>query len=1020
MHSRGLVDPEKRNLSRRGCATRIGAVLLTTLGACAPDVVQNPAPGPAIVVEFDLAATPPVAPVPNDLALASGKIVVPPAPTDTPAQTEFNETYLGTLTGYPYESTCQVVVSGALDRATVTAENVVVVDVTVALANPTDPLAALVSGVAPTYDAAGRTIELFPPAGGWTRAHRYAVVLFAGPAGLRGARAEPVIGSPTWALVSSPKPLVDCPSGADGQPDLGSAACALAVDVIPSTEQDPAARRRDQTQKAVSLETIRRGYAPLLAQIQKLKNLPDSSTIPILWTFTIVDAGEVTFDPAAGVIPFPNDVLRSNGAVALPNPKTGNPLAASDCALPADPTIQLYCGLNTLDGFSTTAPPVSENGAKTGAVAQSSVDPSSLTTQTVGLVAAQSTAPAAEQTTPAYAPCLNCLSSPDASGAPQISPQQLQWRLDAPLDEQTTYLAYVTGDVKDDRGTNVIASPAFALLRLTHPLFVDGKSQVNVLSDAQAAQLEPLRVALKPAFDGLTLAGLPRANLTLLWGFTTQSEGTALDGLYSYVSSALAQALPQGVVVFADATSKYTAAASAAGISIDAIGTFYVGTFETPVAVTGPGGTLDPATPTPEPVTFALAIPSPAAAPQPPGGYPIAIFGHDLTRDHDDLLGIANALAKAGRATIAIDALFHGERSSCTGSAASLQQTSDDAACADPATMTCNEDPLVGRCVARNDAARIACPGLHVTAGPDPTGNLGCAAAQMGVCASDGRCEGGDFRRDAGGRPVISGWNVFSVTNFFATRDNLRQQVIDLAQLVHTLRIDTGPLSLGARIAGAGGATRLDAGSIGYVGQGLGGIVGTLFGAVSPEATNVVLNTPGGALPDIVLEGTAFASQKQLLVAGLAAQGIQPGTPDFDQFVGLVHWVLDPADPVNLGWRLTHAVALASGGASLGPNRRALLQFIEDDPVVPNASSLALLASAARPLSGAPPGFGCASPLACYEFTGAIDGFDATSAPLAGRHGFLLQPPSATAQSVALTAKAQAQAATFLASGSLP
>ena len=116
--------------------------------------------------------------------------------------------------------------------------------------------------------------------------------------------------------------------------------------------------------------------------------------------FTIVDAGEVTFDPANGIVPFPNDALLSNGTVALPNPKTGQPLTGSECASASDPTIQIYCGLNTLDGFSTTAQPISENGAQTGAVAQASVDPGTLTTQTVGLLAARSHAPAAASGAP--------------------------------------------------------------------------------------------------------------------------------------------------------------------------------------------------------------------------------------------------------------------------------------------------------------------------------------------------------------------------------------------------------------------------------------------------------------------------------------------------------------------------------------------------------------------------------------------------------------------------------------------
>lgn len=992
--------------------------LVLLVGACAPDIKQNPPPSPTVTAQLDLAATPPVVPLPNDLAIAGGKVAVPTSPGDSPAQTEFNQDYLGSLNGFPFESTAQAFFSGPLDPATVVPQNIVVLDITPGTV-PTQ-----VTGLpAPVFDKASNAIDQQPPAAGWTRAHRYAVALIAGPGRLTGANGEPVIGSPTWALVSSPNPLVSCQSEAGGLPDLMSP-CTPAVDVIPSTYTDPAARLADQTKTAIQLETIRRGYAPLVAQVVALAHLPDASSIPIVWTFTIVDAGEVTFDPAHGVIPFPNDVLRStSGQVALPNPGTQAPLTASDCATATDSATQLVCGLNTLDGFSTIAAPISENGAANDAVAQARLDPTVnlLATGSVGLIRLASSAPTPEQTPPpVYTPCVNCLSSPHTDGTPQTSPQQLQWQLNVPLDEKTTYLAYVTTGLKDDSGKPVVPTPAFALVRSKKPIAMNGKSQVNVLTDAQAVQLEALRAALAPALDGLEAGGVPRTSLAIAWAFTTQSEATLLDALHAYVGSAPIQALPQGPVIFADATAQYTAAAGATAqpIPIGAIGKFYLGVFETPVAVTGPGGTLDVQHPAPEPVTFALSLP---ATPPPAGGYPITIFGHGFTRDRNDFLAIANSLAAAGQATIATDVLFHGERTSCTGSGAYLSQVlgltvTDDFACAEPTTMTCNELPLVGRCVARVDSTRIACPGLNVAAGPDPTGNLGCKAANMGACEADGKCEGGDFMRDSGGRPIISGWNIFSLTNFFATRDNFRQQVIDLAQLVHTMRV-TGSNSLAARIAAAGGTATFDLTKIGYVGQSLGGILGTLFNAVSPDTNNVVLNVPGGELPQIILTAPSFAAQRTALLAGLQAQGILQGTPAFDQFLATAQWILDPADPANMGWRLTHPVTIAPGVTAPNAKRKAFIQFIEGDETVPNPSNLALVSAADRPFSNTPPSFGCMAPLFCYEFTDAADGFDTTSAPPSSRHGFLLQPPAATPQSLALTIKAQTQAAAFLATG---
>jgi hypothetical protein len=996
--------------------------LLVLFVACAPDIQQNPPAGNTIVVAFDLSASPPVAPSPNDLAVdaKTGKIVVPSSPGDNPAQTEFNQDYLGTLNGFPFESTATVVMSnGALNPSTVTANSVVGVDLTAA---KTAPASAAVT-LAPTYDGTRNAVVIAPPAGGWTRGHQYAIALLGGANGVKGANGEPVIGSQTWELVSGPNALLNCPGG-----DLGSSDCTLAVDVIPSTATDPTARLQDQLTKARALETIRQGYAPIVAQLEQAHGLTREE-IPIVWTFTIVDAGELTFDPASGVIPFPNDILLSQGKVALPNPKTGQPLSSTDCSSATDMTTLLYCGLNTLDGFSTVAPPISENSMGAGAAAQATIDGKSLLPDmTVGLVPIKSNAPMAEQTTPVFKPCLNCLSTPDAMGNPQTSPQQLQWDLVAPLDEQTTYLAWVTGDVKDDMGKAVIASPTFALLRLSNSLLdANMHSTVNLITDAQAQQLEPLRAAMKPAVDGLAAKGVPRTKLALAWAFTTQSEGSILDKLYGYPQqSVLLTGIKDTPTYLFDATAQYQALATAANLPNVAtnIGKILVGVFMTPVAVTGPAGTLDPLHPKVLPVTFTLTIPKAAA---PAGGYPLTIFGHGINQSREDFLYIAGALADptyGSQATIAIETLFHGERSTCTGSAAWAMKSSDDGVCADPVNQKCNEQPINGRCVAR-DPTKGVLPCMVGTADDYSVCAVNGQGACVGMPGMMGTCEGGDFARDPvpmvamGGptvaqltpfrRPLISGWNMFSLTNFFATRDNYRQQVIDIASLVRVLKSKNATNLAAQATAQAGAPVSFDLTKLGFVGQSLGAILGTLFTAVSPDITNVVLNVPGGDEPQIVLNAPEFAADKMALISTLAKQGIEVGTPAFDQFVGIAQWVLDEADPTNLGWRLTHAVPI-SGVGTPNANRKAFIQFIEGDETVPNVSNFALVTAADRPFVQTPPSFGCMPPLYCYEFTEQGDGVAAL--PGDKRHVFLLTPTVP-----AITNKAQAQAAKFLATG---
>lgn len=1019
--------------------------------ACAADIPQDAAPDAnAIVVGFDPQAKPnAVVPLPNDLAIATGKIVVPPTldsegkRIDSPAQIEFNEKYLGTLSGFPYESTASVTLSGNLDPATVNAKTVLALDVT----DTTKPVAVTVM---PTYadgNADGTvkpTITVAPPAGNWLRGHRYAIALLGGPNGVRGKERQDVIGSSTWALVKSRNPLVDkCDhdertfefDGPAGKQTIKTK-CFPGVDIIPSHKEDPQEKLDEQTGLALTLEQIRMIYDPVLKYLAGPPVGVDRKDIPMLWTFSIVDAGEMTFDPANSVIPFPNDAVRTgmNGTVALPHPKTGKPLTAADCNT-TDTSILLVCGLNTLDGFSMQAPLISENSDKEGAIAQASasmsnlIDAKSLDTKTVGLVPLVSEAPKAIQTAPKYTPCLNCASSKDAMGKPQTSPQQLQWRLDAPLDERTTYMGYVTNGVKDVKGSGVIANPVFALARSKNTLLdnsrcpaaippakqapcKDSKSAVSLITDAQAMQLEPLRAGYEAAFDALEKGGVPREQLALAFPFRTQSASNILDQLHGFPSAAGALfGLPSTPLFVKDVTAGVVPMLDAASPMIphDKIQSFFAGAFLTPVAVTGPGGTLNPTKSKLLPVSFVIAVPTGTA---PAGGWPVTIFGHGVTRWRNDVLALANSLAAAGQLVIASDVLWHGDRTSCTGykAVSTTMPPSDDDACV--AGQKC-DGGFQGLCVdpagARNDCAPSAM---------DPLGDLACLGAGQGRCAADKKCQGalGAFKPDASGtgKPEASGWNEFSLTNFFATRDNFRQQIIDLSQLVNVLKNADPTKSLAKQLA-----VPFDVNKMGYVGQSLGGILGTLFASVSPDLHNVVLNVPGGALVQIILNAPSFASAKKALFDTLAAAGLQPGTPGFDQFLGIAQWVLDEADPAVMGYRLTHSVDVMGGKPAPPADRKAFIQFIEGDETVPNISNLALVAGANRTFDPTmPPSLGCKPPLYCYEFTEKGDMFDATSAPTNARHGFLLRPPSAG--SAALTVKAQTQAAMFLANGALP
>ncbi|HZH03734.1 MAG TPA: hypothetical protein VEY30_08125, partial [Myxococcaceae bacterium] len=332
-------------------AVLVGAVAFLT--SCTPDIEQDPSDD-LITVEFNPAAEVPVVPTPNDLALQGERLVIPCAPGTTPetdAQCELNQNYLTGLDGYPMESTATALTSAPIDPATVNAGTVIVLDLGVYSTPPSAPTP--VTTAAPTTNERGVVVPA--PAGGWLRSHRYAVAIVGGANGVKGVDGQQVAGSAAFALIRQEGSLV---TGEGCNFPTETEACVPATSLITSTARDINEQFEENRESALQLEGLRRGYKPLLDGLAAIGIArPDVAS---LWTFRITRRAEVTFDPANSVIPFPNDLLRTaEGRVNLPVPAN------------ASPTLQaLIGGLNSLDGFSTTAPAISESGDAAGALVQ--------------------------------------------------------------------------------------------------------------------------------------------------------------------------------------------------------------------------------------------------------------------------------------------------------------------------------------------------------------------------------------------------------------------------------------------------------------------------------------------------------------------------------------------------------------------------------------------------------------------------------------------------------------------------
>ncbi|NMO14333.1 hypothetical protein HPC49_38475 [Pyxidicoccus fallax] len=871
----------------------------------------------------------PVIPEPNDLQLdpSTGLVRLPVSPDDSPAQQEFTRDYLNTLDGFLTSVAATARTSAPLDPSTVNANTVRVFRASV----PPVP-----GDVGVGYNSDTQRIVVHAPTG-WPAGGRYGIAVLGGEQGVRDTQFRQVAGSPVWQWVRSTTPLVD-DSGRSTVPGLAD------VD-------------------ASALERLRLAYAPWLNDLvsQGIRR----EDVVALWTFTVTGRPQASFDPWSNTAPYPSNLLLSADGtrVNLPEPRPGAPGFQ----------VELTRGLNKLDGFSTTGVIVSENHPTKGVLSEGQLNPETLAAGT-RFLRLGGAGPA-----PSVVACLNCASSRTPEGGNPTSPPELQFVPQLPLEERTTYAAVMTTDLRDLRDRQVMAAPAWALLRLKAPL-VDsqGRSQVAMVPDSIALALEPLRQSLKPALDELEAHGLPRSQVALATVFRTQSTLSALRGL-----SAVVETLPSAPNYVSDMTHRL----AGYGLPHDQLGWLYEVSVPVAHLLTGPGGTIDSTPPQRQRAKALLTVPSGA---MPAGGWPVVLFSHELGGSRLDLLYIANELARAGFAAAALDAVHHGDRSTCVGSGLGSgipDIDSDDDACGE--AQWCLNQPGAeshGRCVAPHPSMRQVCD-----SSPGAEGDVFCAMAGQGRCVSSGDgqgyCEGGDFRRyDTPLYPVaISGWNMLQPHLPFATRDNLRQAAVDQGQLLRVLR--------SAELAAALGDVRLDTTRPHLVGVGLGAMTGSLFLAVNDDIRRAVLNVPAADPLELQMTSFPMISRREAYLGMLGAMGYTRGTPAFDALTQLQRQALDAADPWNAARALVDRAGAPQG-------RQVFIQYVEGNATFPTPLTEKFIAAAN----------------AGDENRCAVSRWSLPFLPETVRHSFLLQryPNGVVADA------AQRQVTTFLQTGTVP
>lgn len=342
------------------------------------------------------------------------------------------------------------------------------------------------------------------------------------------------------------------------------------------------------------------------------------------------------FDPASGDIPFPNSLLFSGSQDGTLNIPLDEGVDPTDLTVP-------QVSLNMLDGFSTTSPITMQLGGdiqadsvvlgETVRIFEVQTTESGAVTQVLSELNAGQVAVSLVGNTVAVVPLF-------------------------PLNESADYMVLATNGIMSTSGSALTPSSSFVLasgsIELTGP----------------AAALEPVRQLTNAMFAAVA-EEVDTSTIVQAFSFKTQSITPVMQAVKSASSAQPITIAPTGL----NTKNVNDALAGIADI--------YIGTLDIPYYRTAPANANDIAginsywqgqadspltrfNPTPvaksvQTIPVLMTVPNANSGNAvPDGGWPVTIFVHGITRNRSDLLAVADSLAQAGIASIAIDLPMHG------------------------------------------------------------------------------------------------------------------------------------------------------------------------------------------------------------------------------------------------------------------------------------------------------------------------------------------------------------------------
>jgi len=669
------------------------------------------------------------------------------------------------------------------------------------------------------------------------------------------------------------------------------------------------------------------------------------------------------FQPAQGIFPFPNDLYFSGTTDGTINIQ------------PANGLIPNQAGLNALDGWSTTAPIRIRFGG--------ALDPTSFSTANIRVyqVTVSNTNKAVSGFTRplTYGTEFTANVAADAGVGPTIleitplvplTPSAGPATPTDPVPPGTGYLVLVTNGVRMAGGAAATADTDYATIKTTLGPTVNPANCATLpnapMQGACGFTASHFAVAANAALGPLALNP---ANIIISQHFSTVATRDtlrALGGLMflnptppaisvsgpSYPLQAFNTALPayasvRGGTLTAPYYSYIPTPQAPGGISTDSavLRTAWRAAAAPPAPLADPAGerNLTRFNPIPElraskqiPIVVVQANGAVGApTTKPTNGWPVVIFEHGITRDRTDAFALASAYLPAGWVIVGVDLPLHG----VTNPMNPLYQASNE--------QTFNLDLVVNASGASGPDSIIDSTGTH----------------------------------------------FINLTYPLASRDNLRQGVVNLLALTRALPTldldgDTVP--------------DIDPTRMAFVGQSLGSIVGLSFGAVLPPGPmpNMAFSVPGGGVAALLRDSPTFGPR---INSGLASQGLVPGTSLYAQYFRDVQNIVDAGDPLNYVRQTATLRSIYFQQMVGGGGTPASLP----DQVIPNSATQRLITAITNNgLTGGLP-FPRATPGNNVSGDGYVNF-------VIGEHGTLLSPASATNPVAYLPTTGEMQTETFL------